>query len=138
MGPPSAARKRKPAFLWQALLIILPVAALSVFGIFSLRQDRILAQHEAADRAQAIADDLLSRLWSAATVAFTNDQHAFRIATSGDLVFPPVCAPAPLPQPFNLADLSPSQAQIWQAIQTQTNSSPEPYRQFLASNPPTR
>ena len=76
MGPPSAVRKRKPAFLWQALLIVLPVAALVVFGFFSLRQDRILAQHEAADRAQPIADDLLSRLWSAATAAFSAEAYA--------------------------------------------------------------
>jgi hypothetical protein len=54
--------QRKPKFLWQALLILLPVVALAIVGALSLRRDRILAQHEATQRAQGIADDLLPRI----------------------------------------------------------------------------
>jgi signal transduction histidine kinase len=67
MANPSPTRKRKPTFLWQALLIVLPVAVLAVFGFVSLRQDRLLVQREAADRAQAIADDLAPRIWAQLT-----------------------------------------------------------------------
>ena len=47
--------RRKPAFLWQASLIILPVAVLAAVGLFSLRQDKVLAQNEAREQAQAMA-----------------------------------------------------------------------------------
>src|SRR5881394_1546421 len=117
MGSASATRKSKPAFLWQALLIVLPVTALALFGCFSIRQDRILAQHEAADRAQAFADDLLSRLWAATTAAYINDQHSFRVGSTGELLFPAPYSPAPVPEPLNLADLNENQAQAWIAAQ---------------------
>src|SRR5438128_407152 len=67
MANPRPARKRKPTFLWQALLIVLPVAVLAVFGFFSLRQDRLLAQREAAERAQTIADELAPKIWAQLT-----------------------------------------------------------------------
>ena len=44
----------KPTFLWQALLIVLPIIVLAIVGFFSLRQDKLLAQQEARERAQAI------------------------------------------------------------------------------------
>ncbi len=46
---------RKPTFFWQAMLIVLPVAVLAVVGLFSLRQDKVLAEQEAREQAQAIA-----------------------------------------------------------------------------------
>src|SRR5947208_16014030 len=117
MGNPRPNQKRKPTFLWQALLIVLPVAVLAVFGFLSLRQDRLLAQREAAERAQIIADDLVPKIWAQlATVSNSappqstsgtivrsdldstdarSDQraqlphHAFRVDRAGDLLFPP-------------------------------------------------
>lgn len=47
--------QRKPAFVWQAFLILLPVAALAVFGLFSLRQDRLLAERNAQEQAHTLA-----------------------------------------------------------------------------------
>ncbi len=58
---------RKATFFWQALLIVLPVIVLAAFGFLSLRQDKVLAQNEAAERAQGIADNLLPQLWTALT-----------------------------------------------------------------------
>ena len=49
---------RKPTFLWQAALILLPVVVLAVLGFLSLRQDRLLAEQEAREQAQAIAGPL--------------------------------------------------------------------------------
>src|SRR6266567_2324917 len=67
MANPRPIRKRKPSFLWQALLIVVPVAVLAVFGFLSLRQDRLLAQREAAERAQTIADELVPKIWAQLT-----------------------------------------------------------------------
>ncbi len=56
---PKATPKSR-TFLGHALLILVPVAALAVFGLLSLRQDRLLAEREAQERAQALAE-LLAR-----------------------------------------------------------------------------
>ena len=44
-----------PAFAWQAALIILPVATLAGFGLFSIRQDRALAGEQARQSAVSLA-----------------------------------------------------------------------------------
>jgi choline dehydrogenase-like flavoprotein len=51
---------RKAGFFWQGLLILLPVLVLAGFGLFFLRQDKIAAENEAKERAQATVDDLLA------------------------------------------------------------------------------
>ena len=38
---------RRPVFFWQAVFILLPVVGLGWFGLYSLRQDRLLAEEEA-------------------------------------------------------------------------------------------
>jgi len=40
---------RKPSFLWQGILILLPVVVLTVVGLYSLRQDRLLAEQDAKE-----------------------------------------------------------------------------------------
>ena len=47
--------ERKPTFFWHALLILLPLVVLAALGFFSLRQDKLLAEQEARERAEAIA-----------------------------------------------------------------------------------
>src|SRR5262250_2639019 len=80
-------------FFWQGLLILLPVLALAVAGFLSLRQDRILARHEAVDKAQAAADQIADVFWQR---LFRPDalkefkEHAFRIDEDGHLLFPPL------------------------------------------------
>src|SRR5215471_13731911 len=99
----------RPAFLWQALLIVLPVVTLAAVGFFSLRQDKILAEHEAAERAQTIADDLLPRLRAALSALGNPGQSSsriFEIDDAGQLLFPPCAAPIPRPRPFELAKLT--------------------------------
>src|SRR5258708_39983475 len=54
----------KPAFVGQALLILLPLVVLAAVSALSLRQDRILALHDATERAQSIAEDLAPKIWS--------------------------------------------------------------------------
>src|SRR5438034_1098606 len=52
---PRPRASRKPTFFWQAVLIVLPVAVLAALGLVSLRQDKLLAEQEAREQAQAIA-----------------------------------------------------------------------------------
>jgi len=51
-------RKPLPQFFWQAVLILLPVAGLAGFGLYSLRQDRLLAEQEAHESGQILAQHL--------------------------------------------------------------------------------
>lgn len=46
----------QPRFLWQGLLIVLPAAALTAFGILALRQDEQLIQQQAMEEARALAE----------------------------------------------------------------------------------
>src|SRR3984957_6619587 len=43
------------SFLWQGILILLPLGVLTVVALYSLRQDRLLAEQDAKDRGAAIA-----------------------------------------------------------------------------------
>lgn len=56
--------KHRQTFLWQGLLILLPVVALASAGMFLLRHDRVLAEQEARDGAQLTASQLAQRLAS--------------------------------------------------------------------------
>jgi signal transduction histidine kinase len=49
----------KQRFLWQGLAILLPVVVLAVFGFLSLRQDRLMAEAEARQRGDELADSLV-------------------------------------------------------------------------------
>jgi signal transduction histidine kinase len=54
--------KRKTSFFWQGVCILLPVAVLAVLGLFSLRQDRLLAEQEAREVGAAAARGLAREL----------------------------------------------------------------------------
>lgn len=136
---------RRPNFFWQALLIVLPVTALGVIGVVSLRQDKLLAQHEAAERARIIADDLMPRIWGQLTATNRLNQAGdccFQVDREGELAFPPPCAAIPVPNPFNLAELDPDQARLWlraQQVESQEHdleSAVLVCRGFLDSKPP--
>src|SRR6185295_15261281 len=103
-------------FFWQALLILLPVAVLVTVGFYSLRQDKILAQHEAVERAQVIADELLPKL-TATLVSELLKSRAFEVNNGGRLIFPPPVAAVPTPKPLNLAELDSEQQRLWRAAQ---------------------
>jgi signal transduction histidine kinase len=52
-------RRPRPSFAWRAGLIVLPVALLAVFALWSLRQDRLLAEQQARESAA-----LAARQWA--------------------------------------------------------------------------
>src|ERR1035438_7046250 len=114
--------QRKPTFFWQAALILLPVIVLAVMGWFSLRQDKILADHDAKERAQVIADDLLPRIWDKITSRpsgnlMETDQALLEVDRSGQLIFPPPMPPVPTPEPFDLSALNVEQVRLWQLFE---------------------
>jgi len=140
-------QRQKPSFIWQPLLILLPVGVLAAVGFFSLRQDKIIAQHEAVDRAQTIVNDLLPRLWSALTNADTPEafeHHAFQRDAAGELLFPPPIPSTLSPQPLNPDDLSTNQAALWQqaeraeTLERDIPSTLQDIHAFLATKPPNR
>jgi len=50
--------RRKPAFFWQGVFIMLPVAVLAVVSLISLRQDEQAAENDARNRAAANVQSL--------------------------------------------------------------------------------
>src|SRR5262245_7909879 len=105
--------QRRPTFFWQASLILLPVIVLAIMGWLSLRQDKILAEHDARERAQAIADDLLPKIWNE---LFENPAEEsaprFEVNADGNLVFPSPYQKIPPPQPLDLTQLNSEQAKL--------------------------
>jgi len=65
----TAMRKpNKPNFLWQAILILLPVIALAAASFWSLRQDRAAVEREARERAGELVESLSRELSTRAGV----------------------------------------------------------------------
>ena len=54
--------RRKPTFLWQAMLILLPVAVMTAVGLVSIRRDKAAVEQDARQRAAGIASQLASGL----------------------------------------------------------------------------
>ena len=57
-GPSLALQRSQPRFWWQGALIILPALVLAAMGLYSLRQDRILARAEAREQASRLVQEL--------------------------------------------------------------------------------
>ena len=132
---------RPPTFFWQGLLIVLPVAVLATVGFFSLRQDKILAQHEATERAQALADELAESYWAELTQAPDTNLPRFEVDAEGQLVWPPSFTPLPLPHPLNIEELTREQEQLWRSTEQmeQQHNFPaaiEMCQKFLEHSPP--
>jgi signal transduction histidine kinase len=135
---------RKPTFFWQGMLILLPVAVLAAIGWVSLRQDKILADHDARERAQTIADDFLQKFSAelTATGLRTNATFSFVVEPAGGLSFPPKWDSLPTPQPLDGSQLDDQQARLWQKVQetvsdrTNGDAASEAVNDFIASGPP--
>ena len=109
------------SFLWQGALITLPVLILAAVGFFSLRQDKSLAEFDAKERAQTIADNLAQKIWETFAInlelaalkqpstRITNagkTLFTFQTSLQGDLLYPPPFPRAPIPSSPDLANLS--------------------------------
>ncbi len=103
-----------------------------------------MAEAQARERAQELADQLAQ----AVAVALKEPTAAdvtleFEVNQHGALIFPPPLAPAEIPQPFVLADLSAAQAAAWETAQRHEWNQQLPealiaYDKFLELKPPKR
>ncbi len=138
-----AQSRAKPSFLWQAVLITLPVGLLAALGFVSLRQDRMLARQDATERARALAEALAPRLWTELSLFNETNVPAgrsFQVNSAGELVFPPPSPPLPPNQPLNTDDLNEAQAGLWVGAQRAENSDDlasavTAWQAFLQTNP---
>jgi len=148
---------RKPTFLWQGVLIVLPVAALVVVGLSFLQQDRRLALSEASERAELLAETLATRIWG--QLVDTNNASApgsvwVKVDDHAELLFPPEFSPTPPPSPLELSQLNAEQLELWARAEESRrqlasaggealspavlNDLVAACREFLGSEPPAR
>jgi signal transduction histidine kinase len=134
-----ARRQRRPAFWWQAVLILLPVAVLSSVGWYSLRQDRAIARQEASERARAIAGNLALQVWNELTNPPVHTggfrPPSFVVDAQGKLVVPPPFGPIPAPNPYDTAVLSAEQLRLWLTPQSGSEGI-QAGRDFIETKPP--
>jgi CHASE1-domain containing sensor protein len=152
-------QRRRPAFLWQGLFILLPVFVLALVGLLSLRQDRLLAEQEAKQRAQQMADDLAGKIRDALTAVSglpqttnwfdlstadaVDTNFIFEIDEFARLIFPPDYPAVPIPRAPDETKLSAEQQRLFHSAHAaefrERNAAVavRAYRQFLASKPPS-
>jgi signal transduction histidine kinase len=138
-----ARSQRKPTFRRQAALILFPVLVLAAVGWMSLRQDKILAEHDARERAGVIANDLIPEIQGRlATKNPNSPSFTFQVNEAGQLLLPPPRALVPAPRPLNVNELNATQAQRWLKLQRANDTAPEidlaiqAVKDFVDSNPP--
>jgi signal transduction histidine kinase len=135
---------RDPSFYWRGVLIVVPVLVLTVLGLISLRQDRVLAEAQARERAHELAEELAENVVTALKEhATSEDALAFEVDRSGELRFPPPLAPTGTVQPFVLTELPGPQATLWEKAQVQEWAGQgmealSSYESFLKLQPPAR
>jgi hypothetical protein len=134
----------KPHFYWQGTLIVLPALLLAASGLSTLRQDRVLAQHQATEEANALASALSEHLikelvppglldgsrlekWRAAPSAAADDP-VLRLANvavpgvacfageDGRMLYPELPAVAPRAAPLDETELTPEQRTEWRSL----------------------
>ncbi len=112
-----SARSLTAGFFWQGLFILLPVTLLAGIGGWALWQDRVLVRHEAVARAEAVAAEVVERLWRDLTEVPEERLRqglAFRIDSAGNLEFPPPIQAVPEPNPLDPAELEVEERLLWE------------------------
>src|SRR5687767_928683 len=79
---------KEPKFFWRGVMIVAPVLVLTGIGLYSLKQDRLLAQAQARERAQELADDFAEEVM-AALQKDGPDGLRLELDADGELIFPP-------------------------------------------------
>jgi signal transduction histidine kinase len=147
MNFPPQKSVRAPVFFWRGVLILLPLALLAGLGIYSLRQDRLLAEAEARDRCQTLAGDyaraIVLSLQNPAPQAFseiTLDANGNLLAIGGSRSRAAMLENA-LPRPLPETALTPEQRHAWQAARTaesmQKGDAAALFGKFIVLGPPT-
>lgn len=140
----SLVRGRAPA--WGIWLVLIPLAGLAGFGLFSLRQDRLLVEQEARERAEQLAAGLAERMYASLTAPADTARGdvAFVIEPNGRLVRPPALAGLAPDDPLQTDELTPAQRQLWIAAERGEFATERPgtnsaaWRQVAEASPPAR
>jgi signal transduction histidine kinase len=143
-----------PRFLWQALLIVLPVTALTIVGLLSLRQDRAQAEQDARELAGRIAQEAADRASAelfetdpqtqpgiAVAPDVTVPRPSFEISPSLRLISPRSVAPLPPPNLRDRGELEPGSREQWDQAFNAGRSrdfarATNEWLRFLANHPP--
>lgn len=86
---------KEPKFFWRGVMIVAPVLVLAGLGLFSLKQDRLLAEAQARERAQELAESLANDIIAVLQNA-PSDTLRLELDPAGKLIFPP---PVTVPNP---------------------------------------
>ena len=134
---------KKPTFLWRGILILFPVVLLAGAGLYSLRQDRLLAEVEARQRCHSLVENYAGTI-SAGLSERMGNAREIRLDGNGDLVeidlHPAKMPRDPIPHPLPLASLTHPQFEAWQAAQRAEFSGADAtseLRDFLGRSPPS-
>jgi signal transduction histidine kinase len=141
-----SAGARKPAFFWRGVLILLPLVLLAGMGIYSLRQDRRLAEIEARQRCQGLAEDyaraIAVALQNPAPPAFskiTLDAGGNLLAIGGSRSRATMTDSA-APHPWPEFVLTPAQREAWAAARraefSEKGDAVAPLKNFIGLAPP--
>lgn len=158
---------RRARFFWQGALILLPALVLAGAGLYSLRQDDVLARHEAGEQAQQLATAFAQRLIPQALrfelpeeavvqrpATVPEDEalqrglrspvaaSAILTDTEGRLLYPPAPSALPRPAPLDEGELTTGQQDAWLTLETtwrgHTRANRPDLDVFLATEPPER
>ncbi|HKQ37729.1 MAG TPA: ATP-binding protein [Verrucomicrobiae bacterium] len=88
---------KEPKFFWRGVAILAPVLVLTALGLYSLKQDRLLAEAQARERAQELAEDFAKELMAVLQKEPPGDVLVFQVEATGKLVFPPPVSAVPIP-----------------------------------------
>jgi signal transduction histidine kinase len=152
---------KRPRFLWRGLLIVLPALAMAGFGLVSLRHDRILVRHQAAEEAQRLATDLVESILPAALtidlrmpgsggfrphedpiLAANQEGIIAWLADASGAVGYPRSIRLPVPEPFDDHLLDPSMRAGWAEARrdlfANEDGAAASLEEFLEQRPPER
>jgi signal transduction histidine kinase len=148
---PRIANPHPPTFFWQGALILLPAIVLCGFGLYSLRQDRALAEHQATEQARTIARETLQRIQRGPLQSIAEPERVeraksglaapeddpilqaaraaeprvvFQVDDAGQVRYPPPLSPLPPPQPLDVEELNSEQKAAWTALQNSFGAEP--------------
>ena len=108
------------ALLWQAVLIVLPLAILSGLALYFLRADKASIEQEARGRANLLAPELAQRLGPLVGDALRRESKQQTpiegAIASGRILSPPDYARLPEPADWP-AQMTPDQTRMWKSAQ---------------------
>jgi len=150
---------RASRFWWRGALILLPVLALAAVGGWALRQDRLVAEQEAKERAQTLADEVARRIMAAffpqengnprLAQIFHQPPRATNIYVFTWRKIDRTIGPVPInlvptPDPLDFSLLTDLQLELWRKLDATQGSSPEgaesikQAQTFIDTQPPRR